>query len=147
MSSFTEPLAYRSTEVWRNGRRLYQVIKGFSFASDLFQIATHVPTGFRTDLGSIPAFVRWWLSPDDPWAQAFVLHDRLYAIQADREVADMILWESLTIPYRMYDERGVMGRVTCGVLKRSAIYWAVRIGGRRAYSGSSVRGDGSKSGI
>lgn len=133
MSSYPEPLAYRSTDIWRNGRRLYQVLAGFSFASDLFQMKVEVPTGFRTDLGSIPALVRWWLSPDAPYAQAYVVHDRLYAIQADREMADMILWEALGLPYRVYDETGAMHRVTCPVLKRVAIYWAVRIGGGPAY--------------
>lgn len=133
MSSFTEPLAYRSTDIWRNGRRLYQVLAGFSFASDLYQTRVEVPTDFRTDLGSIPAMVRWWLSPDDPWAQAFALHDRLYAIHADRKMADMILWEALGLPYRVYDEDGTMHRVNCPAMKREAIYWAVRIGGGPAY--------------
>ncbi|MDY8108245.1 DUF1353 domain-containing protein [Fulvimarina sp. 2208YS6-2-32] len=134
MSAYTEPLSYRSTDYWRNGRRLYELEAGFTFYSELAQRSITVPVGFLTDLGSIPAFARWWLSSDDFWAQAYVLHDRLYHTrEMDRATADLILWEALGLPYRVYDEDGVMRRETCPALARSAIYQAVRIGGGPAY--------------
>ena len=151
MSLFTEPLSYASTDRFVGGwlferrlridgrdekadtlvfsRRIYRVQSPFVYDDHRTGAVITVERGFETDLGSIPALARWWLSPSDPWAQAFVLHDRLYQTQQfARKDADRILLDALKLPFRAYS-RGRMLRVLCPFLERWAIYYAVRLGG------------------
>jgi hypothetical protein len=66
--------------VWIVSRRFT-----FVFGDDLNRQVFTVPAGFETDLGSIPAWGRWMISPSDPGcAQAYVLHDYLNTITAKR---------------------------------------------------------------
>jgi hypothetical protein len=115
-------------------RRLFRVTRGSSYECERTGTTIRLGEGFICDLGSIPGFARWWLSPDDPWAQAFVLHDWLYRTRLfDRRTCDLILWDALGLPYRAYDEAGRMYRVVCPGGERAAIYWAVRAAGGSAY--------------
>jgi hypothetical protein len=153
MSSFTVPLLYESTDTFRGGRsrrrmldgvevcelvgarRLFRITRGFVYVCERTGLSIPVDEGFLCDLGSIPGFARGWLSPDDPWAAAFVLHDWLYRSKMfDRLTCDLILWDALGLPYRAYDEADRMYRVVCPSLARTAIYYAVRAGGRAAYA-------------
>ncbi|RYE83405.1 MAG: DUF1353 domain-containing protein [Hyphomicrobiales bacterium] len=92
-----------------------------------------VRKGFVTDLASIPRWGWILLPPDGPWVKAAIIHDYLYstggtgkwkngpvtitrATPYSREEADEILREAM-------ENRGV------DVVRRTIIYWAVRIGG------------------
>ncbi|MCW4117130.1 DUF1353 domain-containing protein [Aurantimonas sp. MSK8Z-1] len=153
MSSFTEPLSYVSTETFQGGyqrlavveiedrpeevvalhgaRRLVRIARSFVYTCKRTGCDVHIPQDYLTDLGSIPAFARGILSPDDPWAQAYVVHDWHYDRQVvPRETADLVLWDALGVPFRAYDIDGKMYRVVCPRLLRWAIWFAVRIGGR-----------------
>ena len=77
MSSFTAPLVITpSGRLWATARAI-----GFWSGEPGRGLYIEAPSGFRTDLGSIPRWL-WWLLPrDDPhWAAAFVLHDWLCAL-------------------------------------------------------------------
>lgn len=153
MSSFTEPLNYESTDIFRGGhlrslkvegqetwelvgaRRIFQVIKPFSYTCNRTNRVYVIPTGFKCDLGSIPKIATVFLSPDDPWAQAYVLHDYLYQMKiVDRKTADLILWDALKLPYRAYDEANKQYRIVCPSLYRTAIYQSVNLFGSSAYN-------------
>ena len=115
-------------------RRLFRVTQGLAYECERTGRTIRIEDGFVCDLGSIPGLARWWLSPDDPWAQAFVLHDWLYQTRMfDRHTCDLIMWDALGLPYRAYDEAGRMYRVVCPGGDRTAIYWSVRAGGGSAY--------------
>ncbi len=158
MSSFSEPLSYRSTDRFVGGhtrhtvidtdegpepatelvgaRRVVEITRPFTYTCPRTGCDVTIDYGFATDLGSIPAIARVFLSPDDPWAQAYVVHDWHYDRQiVERRVADAILWDALGVPFRAYtsddpppDEEP--RRVICPAIYRWAIWLAVRIGGR-----------------
>lgn len=116
-------------------RRLFKLTRDLVYQCDRTGATIRVPAGFCCDLGSIPAFARWALSPDDPWAAAFALHDWLYRVRAlPRIDCDKILRDALGLPFRAYDERGAMFRIVCPAPARLAIYAAVRIGGASSYA-------------
>lgn len=96
-----------------------------------------VRPGFPTDLASIPRWGWFILPPDGPWVKAAVIHDFLYATAGTgvwkdgprglsrsaaytRREADHILREAM-------ENRGVP------ILRRTIIYWAVRVGGQRGW--------------
>jgi len=80
-----------------------------------------VPAGFETDFASVPR-IFWRVIP--PWgryARAAIVHDYLYASHiVGRKEADKIflaLMRALGVPWRT----------------RTTMYWAVRLGGGRAW--------------
>jgi hypothetical protein len=80
-----------------------------------------VPTGFVTDLASIPPIFYTWLRPDGVYAFAAVVHDYLYWVQnRPKEQADEILKIAM-------EDLGV------DTLRLNAIYQAVRFFGNGAW--------------
>ena len=89
-----------------------------------------VPTGFITDLTSVPWVFRWFVSRAGPWLEAAVVHDYLYiawqdldvqgARKVDRRFADRIMFAAMT-------------RAKVGRIRKWAIYLGVRIGGGWTY--------------
>lgn len=82
-----------------------------------------IPKGFRTDLASIPWFLRWlpFLDPTSPKYRMALIHDALYALNDGyREDADMIFRSGLKADGVNY-------------FIRMAMYYGVRFGGRRAW--------------
>lgn len=151
MSSFTEPLAYCSTDIFAGGRlspigigdeyeltggrRMFKLSQGFAYTCGRTLHTFLAPAGFLCDLGSIPGLARFAMSPDDPWAQAFVLHDLLYRSKpVDRATADLIFWDALGLPFRAYGEDDELYRILCPKVYRSAIYYAVRLAGAKAWA-------------
>jgi len=117
----------------RAGRSLWALSQPLSFTSDIGPTVITVPPGIVTDLASIPRWGWVLLPPDGPWLKAAIIHDFLYATGGDgkpwnrectfqpvrvfsREEADRILLEAMV-------NRHV------GVVQRTIIYLAVRIGG------------------
>ena len=83
------------------------------------------PTGFVTDLASIPAVFYSLLRPDGEYAYAAIIHDYLYWTQTrPRDEADDI--------FNM-----AMEDFEIGTVKRQAIYRAVRIGGQFAWDNNA----------
>ena len=96
-----------------------------------------VPPGFVTDLTSVPPFFRQFVSRAGPWLEAAIVHDYLYvawqsvpdrgARPADRRFADRIML-------------AVMKASNVGIVRRTAIFLAVRLGGALGYRrGSTFR--------
>lgn len=76
-----------------------------------------IPTGFITDLASIPWLFRRILPKSGPYNRSCVIHDWCYKTHLfERSKCDDILLEAMEF-------EGV------GYLTRYTIYWAVRIGG------------------
>lgn len=77
-----------------------------------------VPVGFRTDFASVPRPFWRIIPPWGPYSPAAVVHDYLYVSgELSRKEADQIFLE-------------LMERLGVEKWKRTAMYWAVRIGGR-----------------
>ena len=77
-----------------------------------------VPSGFHSDLASIPATLRWVVGKLEAHASAAVLHDFLYRHKLmPREAADHLFLEAMS-------NSGV------GCIKRRAMFTAVRLFGR-----------------
>jgi hypothetical protein len=64
-----------------------------------------VPSGFVSDLGTIPRVFRWIIDNDD-FPAAFLLHDYLYRVKpridhigcdVPRELADALMWKAMII--------------------------------------------------
>ena len=82
-----------------------------------------VPAGFITDLTSVPAAFRAFISRAGPWLEAAVVHDYLYVawqdvpvrghLEQDRRFADDIMLAA-------------MGESQVPPLTKWAIYWSVR---------------------
>jgi hypothetical protein len=95
MSSFTKPLVLKKL---KNG--LWEVYLGFKYyvgevgGSD----QVYVPSGFKTDLASVPRAFWIILPPDGTYAQSAVLHDYLYHKQIrTRKESDRIFLESMKV--------------------------------------------------
>ena len=125
MSSFTEPLSFEATEYFnKRGYRLYRTNRSFEFEyGDDKRVL--VPSGYLTDLGSIPRILTPLVDRDAPWAQAFVLHDFVRAM--DWDLASDLLEKALRLPFRVYDEQDNMRRATCPGWQRAGIVYGVRL--------------------
>jgi hypothetical protein len=89
--------------------------------------AVTVPTGFVTDLASIPSLFYSFLRPDGEYAYAAVIHDYLYWVQStSRENADQIL-------------KIAMEDFDIDPVKVRAIYSAVRMRGHIAWNDNAER--------
>lgn len=84
-----------------------------------------VPAGFDSDLGSIPWWARWLISPSDPdCAQAYMLHDWMNKLTAGRP-PQMGVWSSQAAAAILYDA------LRCNdvpVWKAKLIFFAVCLG-------------------
>jgi hypothetical protein len=135
ISSFTEPLRFENTDRWEGGRRFVRITRGFRYyvGRECSSLYIDIPEGFETDLGSIPRIFWGLISPDSPWASAYVVHDSLYRDAGpSRAMCDLILYEALAVPQRIEEEDREL-QVTMPPERRIAVYRAVRIGGWRAY--------------
>lgn len=105
----------------QGGRQLFRVLAEFRFASCL-GLQVIVPKGFVTDFASVPRIFWRLFPPTGQHARASVVHDYLYTAEADcpRFLADAIFRHAMEIS-------GVPW------WKRTAMYYAVRMFGSRAY--------------
>ncbi len=87
----------------KSGRNLYRLTDDYSFSyGDGFEVV--VPSGFVTNLGTIPRGLRWVVSPSD-LREASVVHDYLLQERLARKqrgkhlvsrwMADAILYEAM----------------------------------------------------
>ena len=101
--------------------RNWRVESPFAYACAGGQVHFTVPTGFRTDLASIPRLFWNILPPFGKYTEAAVLHDWLYRTHlVSRPQADALLLEAMTL---------------CRVpaWQRVVIYGAVRLFGWSAW--------------
>lgn len=116
IARFREPIYYLTSPIsWtpNSGQEKYSAVT--------------VPTGFVTDLASIPPLFFSLLRPDGEYAYAAVVHDFLYWTQMRSRVeADEIL--------KLAMEDFEIGSVTI-----NAIYRAVRIGGQAAWDENATK--------
>jgi len=112
-------------ELMPNGHSA-QLIKDYKIRLADNRIIT-VPSGFETDFASVPRLF-WRIVP--PWGRyspAAVVHDFLYHTgMLRRSEADRIFLE-------------LMKRLSVPFWKRRMMYWAVRVGGWKAWNNSRKR--------
>jgi len=117
----------------KGGRSLWGLQRPLTYRPSDADFDITVPAGFVTDLASIPRWAWTLLPPDGPWVKAAIIHDFLYATGGtgvwkghasgatrpgpySRKESDWILRDAM-------ENRGV------GVIRRTIIWVAVRIGG------------------
>jgi hypothetical protein len=89
-------------------------------------VVLHVPIGFKTDMASVPKAFWWIFAPQGRYQYAAIIHDWLYyghrigLFKHSREWCDRVFMQA------MIDSE-------IGWRTRLPIYWAVRLGGRRAW--------------
>jgi hypothetical protein len=100
----------------------YKLLAPLRYYSTLLDREIEVPTGFVTDFASVPAVARVFISGHGKDRWAATVHDYLYSILAyDRKTADRVFLEAMEVS-------GV------GLIKRRAMYRAVRTGGWMFYA-------------
>lgn len=106
----------------RDERTTVIVLRPFAYTLPDNSRTIRVPPTYLTDFASIPTYVRWVIPPFGRHAIAAVLHDWLYTVgqPGRRPEADHIFRLALA-------ELGV------GLVRRNAMYAAVRAGGGDAY--------------
>lgn len=112
------PLGTRNEE----GRPLYEILREIDLGGDRV-----VPVGFFTDFGSIPRMVDNIFGIDTRrGSMAYLTHDYNYRYKArPRIIADIEL---------RFDQR----KEGIGLLERSIVFWALRVGGAKAYNRGSI---------
>ena len=95
--------------VAEHGKRGWELTKDLKYSSDRLHRFLVVPTGFTTDLASIPWYARWLLPKHGRYSKAAVLHDWLLTqpaytrMEADELFNDamrssnVVRWRRLTI--------------------------------------------------
>jgi hypothetical protein len=127
----------RAMRVSRFRDPMYFLIAPISWTPGLSEAskyqAVEVPTGFVTDLASIPPIFYSVLRPDGEYAYAAIIHDYLYWTQTrSREEADEIL-------------KLAMQDLKVGSIKLMAIYEAVRHFGGKAWGDNArLKSQGEK---
>ncbi|MDR3510009.1 MAG: DUF1353 domain-containing protein [Caulobacteraceae bacterium] len=105
------------------GRTTAALMELFGYQDERERLDIEVPSCFRTDFASIPAWARGLFPPFGRHAKAAVLHDWLYAIgePGRKAVADRVFRHAMT------ELRVPAWRVW-------VMYWAVRLGGGAGYA-------------
>lgn len=118
MSSFTDPL-----QIEPAGKGKWRLCRGLRFDLGFkgSKWSIEVPSGYVTDLATVPRFL-WWLYPpfSPEYAAAAVIHDWLYLqTDASKTMADAAFLEGLEV-------------LGVSHFKRLVMYWSVSIfGGRK----------------
>jgi hypothetical protein len=105
MSSFTTPLV---AEFEDDGIH-YVIWQIFAYAIGLLGsgIMVSVPVGYRTDLASVPWWIRWLLPPNGKYGKAAVIHDFICSyrtvnmngqnVYVTRKTGDLIFLEAMGV--------------------------------------------------
>lgn len=104
----------------------WSVAKDFSIQDKLLG-TIKIPSGFITDLGSVPRIFWNIIPPEGPATAAFLTHDFLYAKQfCSRYDADNCLLRLMTL-------------LGIGYLARCAVYWNLRAFGWKAWDDDAAK--------
>ena len=114
---------FRSTLIFEDpGGLPYILYRPLTYDSDILGRSITIPSGFATDLASIPTGLWNILPKTGKYDAAAVVHDYLYQFNTcTRAEADAVLLEAMTV-------------CAVGATKKRIIYWGVRLGGWRAWS-------------
>lgn len=118
MSSFTTPADMRMV-----GQYSFELLAPFEYHVGDYPSdeVIRVPAGFVTDLASIPRALWSVLPPHGRYAKAAIVHDWMYVeAYKTKAYADQVFLEAM----------GVLG---VGKVRRTLMYFAVRLFGRGAY--------------
>lgn len=105
--------------------QIYELVNSVSFTSVILAEKLVVPAGFCSDFASVPKGLRGVVDNDDPGViLPSIFHDWLYRNRGDvpggpfsRKEADDVMLEG-------------MKALGLPILKRRAVYFAIRVGGR-----------------
>lgn len=99
MSQFLTPLdARRIEDTSHDGRGTWQLLAPLVYQSDVAGITVTAPTGFVTDLASVPRLPFAYLLTGGVGHAAAVIHDALYITHVTtRETADNVFYEALLV--------------------------------------------------
>lgn len=105
MSSFTSPLV---AEFEDDGIH-YVIWQMFTYLLGMLGsgISVNVPVGYRTDLASVPWWIRWLLPPNGKYGKAAVIHDYICSyrtvnvnginVYVTRKQGDLIFLEAMGV--------------------------------------------------
>jgi len=121
----------------KDGRSLWALQRPLTYRPGNGAHTITVRSGFTTDLASIPRLVWSLLPPDGPWVKAAIIHDYLYATAGTGVWKKGVCGISRPTPYTRAEadriiHEGMRNRGV-GVIRRTIIFWAVRLGGRRGW--------------
>lgn len=115
---FPDPFRVESLD-YNNNKRWWKLTHYFRYLSSLGIIT--VPTGFKTDLASIPKAFQNIFDPAGPWMPAAIIHDFLYSKFSDQH---------FKLSRKQCDDIFLEAMYNLGIgWERNVIYAAVRIGG------------------
>lgn len=124
---FTGPLVIKGV-----GYDKWEVVEDFEFHSDTGLVVS-VPSGFQTDLASVPELFAFLVSKIGYWSQPAVVHDVLYHNHRNeldatitRKQADLILREGCKVKAHEYGIPDIQRR-------DHLIYQAVRFSGTASW--------------
>lgn len=119
---FTDPTTGKCTWVTS---RTYGFEAGGSLIDGLGAMII-VPEYFETDLGTIPAWLRWLFNPADPrYARAFVTHDYLNMLTARRPPGPGV-WSSQVAAGLLYDALRLDGAsVSASVILTAGVFLGI----------------------
>ncbi len=122
MSSFVTPLEVELVGYKADGTPMWALMDTLVYDSGRLGLRIRVPKGFVTDFSSVPRLPLVFLLAGDTAHAPAVVHDWLYSgSKVSRSVADEVFLEA-------------MAGVGVPWLRRTAMYWAVRLFGGRAYA-------------
>lgn len=135
MNPFDKPLR---TE-WTNRGESWITLGELTYTTDEGVVVT-IPSGYKTDLASVPRFAWFWLAPQGRHQYAALLHDFLYdqhhlgitRVRRIPERPDMDL--PLTKAWADAKFLEAMKRSQIGAVTRAVMYWAVRLFGGAAWN-------------
>ena len=105
----------------RAGAQLYQLTSPLMYASDVAGLVITVPTGFISDLASIPRIPFFYLLLNQIADEPGVIHDFIYSTALlPRAMADNVLREACLL-------------IGISSWKVNLIYFGVRVGGASHY--------------
>lgn len=120
----------------RDGRSLWRVERDLTYQTLAGDTIT-VPAGFITDLASVPRIFWDLFPPDGPWTEAAVVHDTLYFTRGGADLWNGRRCIGRSQPYSRADcdaiLREAMADLGVGLVSRTMIWAAVRVGGGNAF--------------
>jgi len=123
LSRFSTALVFEPLEQGKRRFKLHQDLV-FIYVVDSEFVKLCVPTGFVTDLASVPRALWWLYPPHGKYTRAAVLHDYLYnSGKYSREVADEIF-------------RAAMHATKVDIVTQILFYKGVRAFGKSRFKGS-----------
>jgi len=122
-----QPAFLSALQVARLPDGQWRLLAPLRYQSAVLGALIEVPTGFLTDLASVPRLPLAYLLAGDTAHEAAVVHDHLYQVQrCTRAQADAVLYEAMAVTGEPAWRRWLMWSAV-----RTGGWWAWRTGPRR----------------